>query len=212
MHMKKISGLSLYDCITSYLSISEDEIEADENLLTNITNLKIKEYQERIKRLDIIFKVSGNPTTSPLKILDIQNGSLESEQLLNEQINSCCYSLDVWKKNKNKFSSFWGFSIQETNEGIKWVKHFFEFLVSLPYFSSELFFMIIDGRRLQLVKESVEAGIRRDCTIQKLTSKYTSEVIKIDEVELEDEWNFVMDKWFLPRFFAKKAFFKKMRV
>ncbi len=210
LHTKKSFGLSLYDCITSYLSISEEEIEADQNILTNITNRKINEYQERIKRLDTIFKVSGNPATSSLKILDIKDGSPKSEQLLREQINDCRDSLTVWKKNKDRFSACWGFNLQETKEGINWVKSFYEYLINVPYFSSELFLLAIDGRKMQQIKNAVEAGIQKENLTKELTIAYTSEVMKMDVAQFEGEWNSIMDKWFLPRFFAKRAFFKKM--
>lgn len=210
LHTKKVSGLSLYDCIISYLSISEDEVETDQNLLKNITKQKINEYQERIKRLDTIFKVSGNPATSPLKILNIKDGSSESEQLLREQINACCDSLIMYKKNKGRFSACWGFNLVETSEGINWLRQFYEFIITVPYLSSELFLLSINGRKIQQIKNTVEAGIQKEKLTQEITSAYTGEIMKVDAAQLEGEWNGILDKWFLPRFFAKKTFLKKM--
>ena len=212
LHAKNVTGLSLYDCITSYLSITEEEIDVEEELLAYITVQKINDYQERIKRLDTLFKVSGHPSLSPLKPLDIKDGSSESEQLLREQINICCDALTTWQINKGKFLDCWKFDIQENNAGVDWVKRFIEFLLTLPYFASELFKLTIDGRRLQQTKEAVEAGAKKEQLTKDLTSTYTKEVMKIDVDQLENKWNEITDKWFLPRFFAKRSFFKKMNA
>jgi superfamily I DNA and/or RNA helicase len=212
LHRKNPSGLSLYDCITSYLSISEEELDVDKNLLSGITIDKINKYKERIKKLDTLFKVSGIPATSPLKILDIKNGSSESEQLLNEQVNICRDSLNVWKIYKDKFSICWGIKLQETKNGIMWARRFYDLLISLPYFSNELFCLTNDGRKVEHIKESIDAGIRKNAILQELTSIYTSEVMKINVAQIEMEWNVIKNKWFLPKFFAKRSFFKKMRI
>ncbi|MDO4672892.1 MAG: DUF4011 domain-containing protein, partial [Porphyromonadaceae bacterium] len=71
LHTKHEFGLSLYDCITAYLSYPEDEIEIDLDQIAEISQIKIAEYEESIKRLDTIFRISGNPSKSPIKFMDI---------------------------------------------------------------------------------------------------------------------------------------------
>lgn len=212
LHKKREGQLSLYDCITSYLSLDCEMIDVDPDNLSEITKDKIALLSEKISGLDTLFKVSGNPALSKIKFLDIKDGSSESEQILTEQIKLSIKLLEQWKDIREAFHDAWGFDIAETKEGIGWAVELLECLEGLSFFSPELFRLAIDGQRLQRVCDAVDAGLEKEKTTKELVSKYTPEVMNADPKAIEQEWGEVDAKWCLPKIFAKKAFFKKMSV
>ncbi|MFC4666175.1 DUF4011 domain-containing protein [Falsiporphyromonas endometrii] len=210
LHTKHEFGLSLYDCITAYLSYPEDEIEIDLDQIAEISQIKIAEYEESIKRLDTIFRISGNPSKSPIKFMDIKDGSTKAEQLLFSYIKECLNLLSTWTKDKNTFSNYWGFEVIENEKGINWLNQLLNLLSDLPYFSEKLCCLPLDGKMLQDITNAIEAGNQNEIKTKELVSTYSEKIIDLDIDQLETEWNEINSKWFLPKLFAKKAFFKKM--
>ena len=47
---------------------------------------------------------------------------------------------------------------------------------------------------------------------EQLLSEYTDEVLILNPRQLRDEWQLIAQKWFLPRFFAKRTFLKHMQA
>ena len=210
LHKVQKIGISLFDSITYYLSLDNEEM--DVSTFTPVSKNNIDDLEERINKLDTIFRVSGNPSLSPLNNLEINDGSYESEQILTNSLLSCLEKLKEWKDIKDRYTEMWGFPVQETSQGLLFAGKLQEFLNGLIFFSKELFLLSLDGLKLQNLKEVVEAGKERDEKKKELVKSYTSAVLQLDAVELKKEWSEINGKWFIPRYFAKKSYLKKKSV
>lgn len=210
LHKVQKIGISLFDSITSYLSLDNDEM--DVSTFTPVSKTNIDNLEERISKLDTIFRVSGNPSLSPLNNLEIKDGSYESEQILTNSLFSCIEELKEWKDKKERYLGIWGFSVKETKQGLLFAEKLQTYLNGLNYFSKELFLLSLDGLKLQNIKDVIEAGKEREDKKKELIISYTSDVFQLDASQLEKEWAEINGKWFFPRYFAKKSYLKNKSV
>lgn len=66
LHRTQPSGLSLYDCISRYLSIEGDEIKGSLPPVDRVTKKELEQWTEDIDGLETVFQVTGHPAGHPL--------------------------------------------------------------------------------------------------------------------------------------------------
>ncbi len=212
LHQPHASGLSLYDCITNYLSIQGDELSFDLSLLDNITKDKIKLLCEKIQELDTVFQITGHPQEHPLKGLEPYNASLENCQRIKdgiEHINQLFAQVMSYKKH---LTDSLAISIPDTWEGISWINRICDLLASLPYLNKTLLETGGNDTLIEEWKEIVRSGRERDRIRTELGKEYAPQLFEENAFALQQEWNAIGMKWFLPKFFAKRAYLNKLRL
>ena len=78
LHQKGSNGLSLYDCISEYLSIPQNEIEEDLPEKENLTASFIQQCKGQTESLDTILTIVGTPENHPLFGLEPVDNRLET--------------------------------------------------------------------------------------------------------------------------------------
>ena len=63
-----------------------------------------------------------------------------------------------------------------------------------------------------LTLSGINAWLEYIAKQEELLSAYTDDVLSLKPRQLEGEWNAVQQKWFLPRFFARRSFTNRMRA
>lgn len=143
LHQKGNNDLSLYDCISAYLSIQQEEISdglPEKELLTAdfINNCK-----NQVEQLDTILSIVSIPQQHPL------------------------YGLEP-----------------------------------------------IDNRMdtLDSIKQLLKLYGQTLTTYAQVLPSYHDDIIRIDVRRVRREWKDIQDKWFIPRYFAKKRFLKNFQI
>ena len=103
-------------------------------------------------------------------------------------------------------------SIPDTWEGISWINRICDLLASLPYLNKTLLETGGNDTLIEEWKEIVRSGRERDRIRTELGKEYAPQLFEENAFALQQEWNAIGMKWFLPKFFAKRAYLNKLRL
>ena len=184
LHKKGASGLSLYECISEYISLSENEISEQLPPLEKITDSYIAQCREQVEQVDTILDIVGQPNQHGLyglEPVDNRHDTLETIKALLKQVKE---SYGKYAALLGKLNSAVHFGL-ETDADISWLKLFVEHIVTEK---------------------------SRDELKEKVLSSYKEDILKMDVAAYKREWEEVKSKWFLPRYFAKKKFLNSLQV
>ena len=184
LHQKASSGLSLYECISEYLSIAEEEIKTGLPPKEKMTASFIEQCRSQIEQTDAILSIVGQPDRHPLSGLepvDNRQDTLDSLQTLLQQFHSGHEKLTSLLNTLNNSIPFG----LKSEADLKWLGMFANY---------------------------VSSTIRNEEMHEQLTSTYSEDILRMDVNACHREWEDVKSKWFLPRYFAKKKFLKSMQV
>ena len=185
LHQKGASGLSLYTCITEYLAIKGEEMDADalppvEQLTAPLLN-RCCAYPEE---MDAVLQVVGQPSQHPLLGLEPRDNTLqtlESIKALLAQFST------TYIKYTQQLAAMSGITVPfeiQTEAEVEWLCRF---------------------------ADCVAQGKACEDALEELRQRYADDIVKLDVDACRREWNEACQKWFLPRYFAKKGFVKSMQ-
>lgn len=212
LHHPHASGFSLYDCITNYLSIQGDELSIDFSLLNGITKDKLTAFCEKIQELDTVFLITGHPQEHPLKGLEPYNTSLENCQKLQDGFRHLIDLFNLITANRKSLSNNLGISIPDSWEGINWMSKISDLLLSIPYLNKSLLEISGNANLIEEWKDIILSGRERDRMQTELGKDYAPQILQENVFILQQEWKAIEMKWFLPKFFAKRSYLKKLRL
>lgn len=184
LHIKSSSGLSLYDCISEYISIREDEISEQLPAIEQITADFIAQCKEQVEPIKIILDIVGQPCLHALYGLE----PIDNRQ---EKLDAIYTILKEFKDQKNKYDTLLEklnstlFIDLKTGNDLQWLKMF---------------------------ADSISTGREKDELYESILASYDEDILKIDVEAYTREWEEVNGKWFLSRYFAKKRFLKSLQV
>ena len=98
LHHKASSGLSLYDCITEYLAIAEEEISGQLPQKEQITAEYISKCREQVEQIDAILDIVGQPDQHALY-------GLEPNDNRQETLDGIQALLQTFKEQQEKYES-----------------------------------------------------------------------------------------------------------
>ena len=184
LHIKSSSGLSLYDCISEYISIREDEIGEQLPAIERITADFIAQCREQVEPIKIILDIVGQPCQHALYGLE----PIDNRQ---ETLEAICTILKDFKDQKNKYDTL----LEKLNSTL---------YIDLKTEN--------DLQWLKMFADSISSEREKDELYEIVLSSYNEGILKIDVEAYTREWEEVNDKWFLSRYFAKKRFLKSLQV
>lgn len=157
----KQDGLSLYDCIVRYESISTtplSDFSANDSLNKTLSSGGIKVIEDLLgSKLETLIKLVGQPSQHPLKGMIVDEQMVMSPNEIVGQMNEAAQYLQQCNNQRD--------DLNQTR-----------------------------SLRDQLLRDNAPALLEQDAR------------------ELYDEWRKAKAKWFVPRFFAKRNFVKRMRA
>ena len=212
LHHPHASGFSLYDCITNYLSIQGDELSIDFSLFPSITKNQLIDFCENIQELDTVFQITGHPQDHPLKGLEPYDTSIESSQKLQAGIRRFINLFTSITANRKLLSNSLGISIPDNWDGINWIGKICTQLLSIPYLNKTLLEMGGNTNLIEEWKDIILSGRKRDQLQAELGKEYAPQILGENAFALQQEWKAIELKWFLPKFFAKRSYLKKLRL
>ena len=186
LHKKGSSGLSLYECISRYLSLTEEEISEGLPACSSITTSFIDQCKGLVPELHAVLAIIGTPCQHPLYRLE----PADNRQASIEQLFSLLRTFQQGYASKRTMdSNLWAaISVQPTTDAPEGVKE-----------TDNMEWLRLFVKREALVREH---NSLRDT----LTASYHEDILKLNVKAFQQEWDEIKSKWFLPRFFAKKKF------
>lgn len=213
LHAVRPNGLTLYDLITRYVEIdSEDQLTPDQTFLASLNPQTLKEVEAELMETDTVFAITGHPSRNPLKGLDILDGSVNGQQRIAAALNSLMPLLSPISKCIAAIRQQFGIEVPDTAGGIAWAYQFMQLLQNTPVINNDVLNIAGISAMTGEWLDTVAKGRRRDELKAALTSRYAPELLDSNVMELKSEWQRICDKWFIPKFFGKRSFVKKMRM
>lgn len=210
LHKRGTSGYSLYDCITEYLSIDEDEI------IDNLPDLKVfntsfvEKTRSAIEDILSVVEISGNPCGHPLIKLVPKDNRLDTiEGIKNTLIDLKCSLSDLNNQIKSVEDTT---SFKVSNEkDFGWLKNLADLISKVEIMNKAYLDLGIDDLARATFIKDVELGKQYKSKKEEILSAYTDNILEINADGYRNQYDEILDKWFIPRFFAKRKFFKGLR-
>ncbi len=184
LHQKQSSGLSLYECISEYLSIKEEEISEQLPPQGQITADFIAQCKEQVEQINTVLDIVGTPKQHAmygLEPTDNRQETLDSIRALLEEFKKL---YEQFARQSGKLNTTLSMNLK-TEADLHWLKMFAGML------SSE--------------KE-------RDELHESILSRFREDILRLDVKAYRREWEEVKSKWFIPRYFAKKKYLKSLQA
>ncbi len=213
LHKKQPFGLSLYDCISRFLAIKQDELSENLPPLDMVNVETLQKWEADISSLNAVFQISGHPADSPLLGLEPYDARLETTSKVKEVLQKYSEIFTELKQAAERIStkvlpSVADDSISELEDLVKLINA----LQNSSVINANLMDLAADQDFKKDFADVVAAGRKRDLLRHQLLRQNANEVLGIQVNNLRQEWEEIQRKWFLPKFFAKRSFMKRMHT
>ena len=203
-------GVSLYDCISRYTSISEDcpafyMTAAKAGTLTSDMVAKMEIALDDIKAAVTII---GNPADNPLRGIEINQYNAEVDEALNSLPNI----LETIASHEQTLMLLCKEVLASDSDYVSKADH--DLLIELGHSLSdeEHYESILSETQdsLKVIKSAVNQGKHRDAVRRKFISEYDESLLAIDTKDYETEWREVLSKGFIGRYFSTRKYLRKL--
>jgi DNA polymerase III delta prime subunit len=213
LHVSRASGLSLYDIITRYLSIdSDDALAPAEGYMEGLNAQRLSDDEQLVRQLDVVFAVTGHPANHPLNGLNTTDVSAAAKQRVLDSLIKIQPELSAVKRSMEAIEAECHVEVPHTLSGTVWTWQFVNAVRQIPVLNAALLDIAANATAEGQWRQVVATGMRRDELFHAITQHYLVEIVQRDPMQLRGEWQAACDKWFIPRFFAKRKFLKQMKV
>ncbi len=182
LHTKGENGLSVYDCITRYLSIPGDKMDLPDQVITSINDQNIEETVDLIKDLDTVLSVIGHPGQNPLYGLEVYDCSSEVKSALESGLKGLSEKISDVIPVMSEYASSTGERIEDSLAGIKHIQHGLSMLDEFYSLKNQI--------------------LRR----------FSPGILNEDPQRLKDEWGRINKEGFFQKIFATKRFLDRLRA
>ena len=215
LHKKYSFGFSMYDAVTSYLSINnETELVIPRNLIVELSENRLLEWRELVEELVSYSNAYGHPHQHPLTGIKISSYSSLMKEEIVSQLNS---SIDLLRKLKRQIPILSKLFSGETKSNyskkeIVILSQLIGKLIEISELTPSLLTLPMIIESLEEYKEVSINGKRRDQLKNGIVNKYLDEILSIQAKQLLIQWDEYSTKWFLPKFFGEKKIKKQIKI
>ena len=184
LHDKGANGLSLYDCISGYISIEEDEADGQLPPSSLVSADYLEQCRERVEQVVAILQFVGVPNQNPLYGLepfDNKNSTLDGIKALLQEFKD---RYGLYLAQLGKLNSVVPLDLK-TEADAKW---------------------------LELFVKTLHTEKDREALYESALASYNGSIVQMDVNAYQREWQEIKAKWFIPRYFAKKNFLKMLQA
>jgi Superfamily I DNA and RNA helicases and helicase subunits len=212
LHKRHPSGYSLYECITNYLNIEGDEITVENSIIENINRDTLNQFIDSINSLDVVFKITGHPQEHELRGLYPKDISLNSIEALKVALSNLQNTINEINDQRRFFFEKLAINISDDFDGYRLMKSFSEILLRLKVLNGDLLHIAGNSDLMQVWKNIIDCGKERDSIKYELLQDFKSDVLDLNHSDLKEQWQMIETKWFIPKFFSKHSFLKRIRL
>ena len=205
LHRKHSNGYSLYDTISEYLSIDGEEITEGLPDGSRVTRPLMEEWGEQTAALDTVFEITGHPADHPLLDIAMKQYSFDNAERLKQLLQQ------YRKAYADLISSYNRLPVKgaESDAWLEWTDSLGKTVTAMPVINSNLLQYNADPVTNQKLLAAVESGRKRDEARSALLKTCSPSLLQADMRQWQARWQNVNDKWFIPKYFAKKNFMKE---
>lgn len=211
LHRKQPCGRSLYDLISCYLSIEGAEMDVPKEVADHVLSEDFNWWSTETEQLNAVFRLVGHPADHPLKGLEPKDNSQATFQSLHQCMGKYREYYSVYQKTWSQVHQKWPLTCT-TDSDYEWLASLLSLLSDMPELNARLMDLAADPNKMAQLSEWLSRGRQRDSLKAALTGSFSVSLLDADAGALRRQWQEVCDKWFLLRFFAKRSFFKSMRI
>ena len=121
LHNKGVSGLSLYDCITEYLTIAEDEREGLSLDPQQLNAAFIDKCKSMVEPVEAVVSLVGNPKNHQLKGLEPVDNKTRTLEEIKQVLTDFARQWPKYDEEKERFAASTPFRLT-TEDDMKWLK------------------------------------------------------------------------------------------
>ena len=191
---------------TQYTKVA-DELMARRKELIAYTEELHRKREHGLSLYDCIARYESMPDVEPLNPSNEFLQMLTSERL--DTAAKCLRELDAVMQISGHPSShpLLGLEISDASERARQ-----QLADELPRLSQQIKETLQATRDNALSFNGLNTWLEYIAKQEELLQIYTDDVLELKPRQLQAEWNAIEAKWFLPRFFAKRSFTKRMRA
>lgn len=207
LHRKQASGFSLYDCISRYLAIDEDEMKGSLPPVKELTKDKVLQWVEEIDSLTTVFKITGHPSQHGLTGMEPKTFREEDIARLRSLLIDYKTDYALLSAGLKKLP----ISFDDNDMDILMADAMGKVMEETPVMSEEILNLVVNRHRYEELLNAVEQGKERDSVKESLLTNCSEDALSADVKNLRTRYNEISAKWFLPKLFAKWSYMKQIR-
>jgi hypothetical protein len=197
LHTRGEDDLSLYDCIARYSAIEGDTMGIPSlKPLSKVKAGMLGDYEYKLSSpLQTLIELVGQPSQHPLHDLLVGKVTLTKQVDFEFSLRKALKYLEDFEQKLTIDSAI---PLVET-------------LKAASILTSGGVDTLWDTNIAQSIDNFSDIRSRRDKLKKKIIGHCREEILTQDALALSMEWHEIQGKWFLPKWFAKRRFVKKMR-
>lgn len=212
LHEVHTSGYSLHDHILAYLHTEAEEAEViGAASVAGLQKRTLEAQIENLQQLDTVFQISGHPYRHSLTTLHPTESSIENPAQLEGAIRAYLQTFQALKASLHKATETLSIRPSDTNKAWELFVSISKCLVHLDALNPALLALAKNPTMLLEWKDYAITGEKKEQVLSDIKKISNVEILKEDPLLLRKEWYEVQQKWFIPRYFVKKSFLKKLR-
>ncbi|MCR4601921.1 MAG: DUF4011 domain-containing protein [Prevotella sp.] len=182
LHKRGDNGLSLYDCISEYLAIDGPQMQDGLPPRELLTASYMDNCKQQIEQIDTILSIVGIPASNALYGLEPRDNRLETTEGIKGLLQQIRQTQAAYQQALGDMSYKTTMQLQ-TAADMKWLEMF-------------VFHLSQQQQNEQMQQQLIA---------------YSPDLLRMDVAACQREWADINEKWFLPRYFAKKRFVSSMQ-
>lgn len=210
IHKKTDSGISIYDCLSEFLKLGCEEIDASILPDNMLDASRVSSYYETATKLQTILKLIGSIKGNPLTGLEPKG----SRQAVVDDIKGTLGQIkeykDKYEAQREKVNSLSVFKI-ECEQDLDWLSKFAKIVGAIEYLNGNLLNIADDPQTRSTIKKCIGFSKDNDESINEVRTICSDDICSENVDELKRIWDDIQMKWFIPRFFAERRFLRRLR-
>ncbi len=213
IHKKQGFGFSLYEAITCFEQYKDyaDCIKFTQDQIKALTPQKYMQWIDLLGQLKVVGKECGSAYNNPLYELANCTYSQDTKGEIEDRIKDYVAAINNLHIELSKLGNILDLknigTYTQTSAVIKLIKQ----LENIAYIPAKLF----ESQELSLLKDKVtqvcEAGQKRDELERQLTSVFSEEILKFDDVAALKQWQLAESSWLLAKSLGKNKVIKSLK-
>ena len=184
LHCRAQNGMSLYECISGYISIEEEEIAERLPPSEQVTAGYIEQCKSQVAQIDAVLSIVGTPSQHALYGLEPVDNRQDTLDAIFALLQAFSTGYHDFTQMLNTLNASIPMGLK-TDTDMQWLNMF------VAYLAAE--------------KTSEELS-------EKILSSYHESILRMDVNAYRREWETVKSKWFIPRYFAKKQYLQSLQM
>ena len=210
IHSLTDSGISIYDSLAEYLKLEGEEMDVSRLPRELLDADKMKRYCGHAEKLQAILQLIGSIKDHALNGLE----PIDNRQATLEAIKTTLHDLKntqaAFEYQLASLNMTYPFRIEDDEKDISWLAGLAGELLTTGYLNGRLTECADDERRVGELRQLVAVSKELEQTGAFIRSKCGESIFSENVGELKRLWDEIQMKWFLPRFFAKRGFLRRM--